>query len=78
MADFEVPSIGGPGLIPGLGMIPHATTKSSHAIAKGRHVQQPRPSAAKKKKRCACLIEKYFTAKRNASCNLSLFFFFSL
>ena len=50
MADFEVPSIGGPGLIPGLGMIPHATTKSSHAIAKGRHVQQPRPSAAKKKK----------------------------
>ena len=50
MADFEVPSVGGPGLIPGLGMIPHATTKSSHAAAKDRHVQRPRPSAAKKKK----------------------------
>ena len=51
MADFEVPSVGGPGLIPGLGMIPHATTKSSHATAKDRHVQRPRPSAAKKKKK---------------------------
>ena len=51
MADFEVPSVGGPGLIPGLGMIPHATTKSSHAAAKDRHVQRPRPSAAKKKKK---------------------------
>ena len=51
MADFEVPSVGGMGLIPGVGMIPHAMTKSSHATAKDRHVQQPRPSAAKKKKK---------------------------
>ena len=72
MADFEVPTVGGMDLIPGVGMIPHATTKSSYATAKDCHVQQPRPSAAKKKKRCACLIEKYFIAKRNASCHLSL------
>ena len=71
MADFEVPSVGGPGLIPGLGMIPHATTRSSHATAKDRHVQQLRPSAAKKKK-CACLIEKYFISKRNASCPMRI------
>ena len=63
MADFEVPSVGGPGLIPGLGMIPHATTRSSHATAKDRHVQQLRPSAAKKKKNVHASLRKTLLLK---------------